>query len=115
VFKYHLEGLVKRIGVEVRIAHYPPYCSKYNPIEHLFFPHVTRVCQGLLLSSVEVTSQAMARASTRQGLKTTVDVLAGDYPLGESYPEEYPATMKIRFDEELPAWNYRAIPDECGR
>ena len=35
---------------------------------------------------------------------------AGDYPLKEGYPDEYPAAMKIRFDEELPVWNYRAIP-----
>ena len=112
VFKYHLESLANGIGLEIRVAHYPPYCSKYNPIEHRFFPHVTRACQGLLLTSIEVTSQAMARASTRRGLKTTVHVLTGDYPLKEGYPDEYPKTMKIRFDEELPLWNYRAIPDK---
>lgn len=113
VFKYHLERLANRIGLEIRVAHYPPYCSKYNPIEHCFFPHVTRACQGLLLSSTEVTSQAMARASTKQGLKTTVQVFAGEYPLKEGYPDDYLATMKIRFDEELPTWNYRAIPSKC--
>lgn len=113
VFKYHLEALASRTGLEIRVAHYPPYCSKHNPIEHLFFPHVTRACQGLLLSSVEVTRQAMARASTKRGLTTTVDILDGDYPLREGYPEEYPSEMKIRFDEELPVWNYRAIPAEC--
>jgi len=113
VFKYHLESLANRIGLEIRVAHYPPYCSKYNPIEHRFFPHVTRACQVLLLTSTEVTSQAMARASTKQGLKTTVHVLTGDYPLKEGYPDEYPETMKIRFDEELPLWNYRAIPGKC--
>jgi hypothetical protein len=113
VFKYHLERLADRLGLELRIAHYPPYCSKYNPIEHRFFPHVTRACQGLLLTSLGVTCQAMARASTRQGLRTTVDVLAGDYPLKEGYPTDYPETMRIRFDEELPVWNYRAIPGKC--
>ena len=55
----------------------------------------------------------MARASTKQGLKTTVQVLPGDYPLKEGYPDNYTEAMKIRFDEELPAWNYRAIPDKC--
>ena len=74
---------------------------------------MTRACPGLLLTSTEVTSQAMARASTKQGLKTTVHVLIGVYPLKEGYPDEYPETMKIRFDEELPPWNYRAIPDKC--
>ena len=95
------------------MAHYPPGCSKYNPIEHRFFPHVTRACQGLLLSSVEVTCEAMAQASTRQGLRTTVSVLPGDYPVQEGYPEEYRQNMAIRFDEILPAWNYRAVPAKC--
>ena len=113
VFKHHLERLACRPGLEIRVAHYPPYCSKYNPIEHLFFPHVTRACQGLLLTSLEVTCKAMARASTRQGLRTTVEVLAGDYPLKEGYPEDYPESMKIRFDEVFPGWNYRAMPAEC--
>src|SRR3954465_12225976 len=36
----------ERLGIEVRVAPSPPYCSKYNPIEHRLFPHVTRACQG---------------------------------------------------------------------
>jgi hypothetical protein len=110
VFKYHLERLADRVGLELRVAHYPPHCSKYNAIEHRLFPHVTRACQGLLLTSLQVAVQAMEKTSTTKGLKTTVHVLAGEYPLKEGYPEEYRDTMKIRFDEELPAWNYRAIP-----
>ncbi len=62
------------------------------------------------MTSTEVAAQAMARASTKQGLRTTVDIIADDYPLKEGYPADYPETMKIRFDEELPTWNYRAIP-----
>jgi len=42
LFKEDLQKLVDEIGIEIRIAHYPPYCSKYNPIEHRLFPHVTR-------------------------------------------------------------------------
>jgi hypothetical protein len=114
VFKYHLERLAKRIGLEIRVAHYPPGCSKHNPIEHRFFPHVTRACQGLLLTSVEVTCEAMAKTSTRQGLQTTVHVLASDYPIKEGYPEDYKETMQIHFDEELPVWNYRAIPSNSS-
>ena len=113
IFKEDLQRLANTLGLEIRVAHYPPYCSKYNPIEHRFFPHVTRACQGLLLTSTEVTCQAMARTSTKQGLKTSVQVLPGDYPLKEGYPDEYPKTMKIRFDEEFPTWNYRAIPGKC--
>ena len=115
VFKCHLERLANRLGLEIRVSHDPPYCSKYNPIEHRFFPHITRACQGLLLTSLEVAVAAMARTSTTKGLKTTVHVLAGDYQRKEGYPEEYRAMMKIRFDEELPAWNYRAIPHDSDQ
>jgi len=32
-FKWCLIQLAKRLGIDIRIAHYPPYCSKWNPIE----------------------------------------------------------------------------------
>ena len=48
VFKEELQKLANRLGIEIRIAHYPPYCSKYNPIEHRLFPHVTRACRGVI-------------------------------------------------------------------
>lgn len=114
VFKYQLEQLADRINCEIRVAHYPPYCSKYNPIEHRFFPHVTRACQGLLLTSIEVVCEAMGRASTKTGLATTVHVLPGDYPTGEKAPKNYKKIRRIVFDDELPAWNYRAIPGKWG-
>ena len=40
LFKQDLQELVNAIGIEIRVAHYPSYCSKYNPIERRFFPHV---------------------------------------------------------------------------
>src|SRR5262249_7264333 len=33
LLKEALQNLSARRGVEIRVAHYPPYCSKYNPIE----------------------------------------------------------------------------------
>nr|WP_236631654.1 ISAzo13 family transposase [Endozoicomonas numazuensis] len=47
IFKEDLQALSNRLGLKIRIAHYPPYCSKYNPIEHRLFPHVTRACKGV--------------------------------------------------------------------
>jgi len=36
-FRQELQELSDRIGREIRVAHYPPYSSKWNPIEHRFF------------------------------------------------------------------------------
>ena len=114
VFEHLLEGLAQRIQREIRVAHYPPYCSKFNPIERRFFPHVSEACRGLLLTSPDVVRTAMANARTRTGLGTTVAILDGEYPLKEKAPEGYKQSSRICFDEELPTWNYRAIPSKGG-
>lgn len=114
VFKHALEKLADRIGLEIRVAHYPPYKSKFNPIEHRFFPHVTRACQGAIFLSVETVLEKMAATSTERGLTATVHLLEGDYPTGQKPPKGYKKNMGILFDEELPQWNYRAVPTKQG-
>lgn len=114
VFKHALEQLASRIGLEIRVAHYPPYCSKYNPIEHRLFPHVTKACQGVIFYSTDLVVQTMSRARTRTGLSVTVSILKGNYPTGEKAPSGYKKTMGIVFDDELPKWNYRAVPTKPG-
>lgn len=114
IFKYHLQQAANRFGLEIRVAHYPPYTSKYNLIEHRLFPHVSRACQGVVFTSLDLAVAKMVETSTTTGLRTTVHVLAGDYPTGEKAPKGYKKTMRIVFDDELPAWNYRAVPEKPG-
>lgn len=111
VFKEQLQKLATRLGLEIRVAHYPPYCSKYNPIEHRLFPHVTRACLGVIFRSLETVRCYMAKAETSTGLKTRVRVLAKVYETGRKCVEGFKETMTIVFDKLLPKWNYRAIPE----
>ena len=110
LFKEDLQRLVDRIGIEIRVAHYPPYTSKYNPIEHRLFPHLARACQGVIFESVELVKGLMEMATTRTGLHVTVDILDKVYQTGRKYAKGFKENMKIVFDEILPKWNYRAIP-----
>lgn len=110
VFKEALQGLAQRLGLEIRVAHYPPYCSKYNPIEHRLFPHVTRACQGVVFHTVQIVKALMEKTSTRTGLKVTVDILDKFYATGRKCAKGFKQNMKILFDDFLPQWNYRAIP-----
>jgi len=114
IFKYHLEQLADRLQIEIRVAHYPPGCSKYDPIEHRFFPHVTRACQGVIFTTIGLVQKKMAQTRTEKGLRATVAILHGDYPTGEKVPKDYKKSMRIIFDDDLPAWNYRAIPTKPG-
>ena len=114
VFKEALQGLADRLGLEMRIAHYPPYCSKHNPIEHRLFPHVTPACQGVVFHSVAIAQQLIEKAKTSTGLKVTVAVLSGVYITGKQYAKDFIDTMRIAFDNFLPRWNYRAIAQIAG-
>jgi hypothetical protein len=111
LFKEDLQKLATRLGIEIRVAHYPPYCSKHNPIEHRLFPHLTRACRGVIFQTLETVRYYMAEAETTTGLKVRVNILHKVYDTGRKYAAGFKKTMKIVFDTVLPKWNYRAIPE----
>ena len=110
VFKEQLQRLADRLGLEIRVAHYPPYCSKYNPIEHRLFPHVTRACRGVIFRCLETVRHYVAKAGTATGLAVEVRVLEKVYETGRKCAAGFKETMRIVFDKILPRWNYRAVP-----
>jgi Rhodopirellula transposase DDE domain len=110
LFKEDLQKLADRLGREIRMAHFPPYCSKYNPIERRLFPHVTRACQGVIFDSVATVKRLLEKTRTAKGLGVVVEVVEKVYQTGRKYAEGFKKEMKIVFDEYLPKWNYRAIP-----
>jgi hypothetical protein len=111
LFKQDLQRLVNDLGVEIRVAHYPSYCSKYNPIERRFFPHIARACQGMLFDTLDTTVRLMRKASTTTGLKTTVNVIHRAYEISRKVAKDFKSNMTLLFDDLLPKWNYVAVPD----
>jgi len=109
LFKEDLQNLANRLGIEIRVAHYPPYCSKYNPIERRLFCHLTRACQGVLFDSVATGKRLLEKTQTATGLGVVVEVLDKVYQTGRKYTEGFKQNMAILFDDLLPKWNYRAI------
>ena len=110
IFKHDLQQLSEDIGIEIRVAHYPPYCSKYNPIERRFFPHIARACSGMLFDTLEGVVELMRRASTTTGLRTTVNVIRRLYETKRNATDEMKRKLRIRYDDLLPQWNYVAMP-----
>lgn len=110
IFKYDLWRLAAEVGLEIRVAHYPPYCSKYNRIERRFFPHIGRACSGLLFDTIDTVVNLMRRASTSTGLRTTVNVIRKCYEAGRNATEQMKQQLRIQYDNLLPKWNYVAQP-----
>ena len=59
---------------------------------------------------MEIARQFMERAKTCRGLRVTVGLLEKVYATGRKCAADFKATMKIVFDDHLPKWNYRALP-----
>ena len=110
LFKQDLQDLVNDLGIEVRVAHYPSYCSKFNPIERRLFPHVARACRGMLFDTLDTVVRLMRKASTTTGLQTTVNVIRRGYEIGRKVADKITVTMNLLFDDLLPKWNYVAVP-----
>ncbi len=114
IFKEDLQKLVNEIELPIRIAHYPSYCSKYNPIEHRLFPHVTRACQGVVFENIKIVKELMKKTKTRKGLSVTVKIIDKIYHTGRKVASDFIENMKIIFHEILPNWNYTVVPDKMG-
>jgi hypothetical protein len=67
-------------GLTPRLVYYPPYHSKYNPIERCWSA-LERKWNGVLLTCVKIVLQCALRMSWK-GQPPTVKWQAGDYPDG---------------------------------
>ena len=110
LLKQQLQLFSDRSGLTIRVAHFPPGCSKWNYIEHRCFPHVTRAIQGTVFETHEQVSQLMERASTETGFQVKSYVLRGDYPTGEKVPDCYFDAPPAIHDSVLPDLNYYLVP-----
>ena len=75
IFKLELQKLVNSIGLPISISHYPPYSSKWNPIEHRVFPHVTRSMEGMHIENIDEAKDLIKKTKTKTGLSVKANVI----------------------------------------
>ena len=110
IFKEDLQRLVNKIEIPIRVAHYPPYCSKYNPIEHRLFPHFTRALSGVVLKTVEWVKKLDRRTHTSKGLKVTVGILKKFYETKREATDRFLENIPISHDDLLPTGTMSFAP-----
>lgn len=110
VFKEALQKLSTSIGIEIRMAHYPPYTSKWNPIEHRVFPHVTRSLSGVVLTSIELIRDLIKKSTTKSGLKVFARITTKIYEKGKKVSDNFYDNANLKFDKVLGHLNYTVSP-----
>jgi hypothetical protein len=110
LFKKLLQELARKIGKKLVICHYPPYCSKYNPIERRLFAQVQRTIKEVILTDLEQVQELMKKTATKTGLKVEVRVNKKHYPLKQpSLAEEIDQNRLLRHPT-MPKLSYTILP-----
>jgi hypothetical protein len=116
LFKQEMQDWADDYGLNVRVAHYPPYCSKYNPIEHRLFPAITRAWNGVMLDSPQTMSELITQrlSNLKSGLHIGVGIMEQTFEKGVKVFDNFLDYCNIVHDPELPKWNYRILAMELS-
>lgn len=112
LFKEQLQLLSDRTGMEIRMAHYPPYTSKWNPIEHRLFCHVTRAWNGKVFMDVFAMIGPVMQVTTSTGLVIYAKISTRQYETGVKASEQFLKNYSVIHDNYLGKWNYVVRPRE---
>ena len=89
------------------VCHYPPYASKWNPIEHRLFAHVHHAIQGVPFTDYNIIKELMAQTQTETGLKVQVRLNLKSYQKGLRFKKEDVDLSRISFNKTIPKLSYR--------
>lgn len=110
-FLFRLVEFVAQTGLTLQLAYYPPYHSKYNPIERCW-GILENHWNGDLLDSVE-TVLKFARSMTWKGKHPTVELITKSYPIGVRLSQAAMAALErqVRRLPGLGKWFVEIRPD----
>jgi hypothetical protein len=110
IFKDRLLKLSRELGISIIVAHYPPYASKWNPIEHRLFCHVHYAMSGVVFTDYNIVKERIEATTTETGLTVIVRLNLKEYPKGIKVDKEISNDPRIQRHPKIPDLNYRINP-----
>lgn len=110
IFKHRLMQFAKETGLSVIVCHYPPYCSKWNPIEHRLFCHVHKAMEGVVFSDYQTVQECIAHTATKTGLTVVVRLNLKEYQTGVKINKALIDPSRIQQHPIIAELNYRIYP-----
>ena len=106
VVKEQFKQLSEVLQTEIVVAHYPPYCSKWNPIEHRAFSFISKKWRGQLFDNYNTVKELAEQTTTSTGFSVKAYINTKVYQTGKKTSEEFMKKMPVFFNNFLPKWNY---------
>jgi hypothetical protein len=109
-FMKRLTEFTDESGLSIQLAYYPPYHSKYNPVERVW-GGLENYWKGDILDSLETVEQ-FARNMTYNGIHPIVEVIRDTYHKGVKLTKRAMNKLEKRFKRMpgLEKWFIRIIP-----
>jgi hypothetical protein len=104
------EQLCDESRLTVTVCHYPTGCSKWNPIEHRLFSHISINWAGKPLRSFESMRDYIAGTTTRTGLRVEAVLKRGGNEIGERVCDAQMRRLRLDPHSLCPQWNYTLRP-----
>jgi len=114
-FMKRLTDFVDEFQMTIQLAHYPPYHSKYNPIERVWGV-LENHWNGSLLDTVE-TVLNFAQTMTWNGQHPIIQLVEKTYHTGVKLTQKAMAELEKRFERlpDLERWFVRIVPVSAPR
>ena len=104
------EGLCDRLSLKVRVCHYPPGASKWNPIEHRLFSFISGNWAAQPLENYETMLKFIRTTRTEQGLKVRASLNHKQYTKGIKVSDAQMDQIQLKRYRVNPQWNYSIEP-----
>ncbi len=111
IFMKRMIQFAKTAQWKIRLSYYPPYHSKYNPIEH-FWGVLENFWNGAILDSRETTINWLQNMEWNR-LSPRVHLIEDEYKKGikVNKKERSDINASVIRSKELPKWDVVIIPD----
>ena len=96
-FKYQIALLSRKIGMKIVVVHYPPYRSKFNPIERKLFAYISKRFERTVLYNLRTVLDEINHTVTKNGLKVIAELDTGIYELKQKPSPAQMELVKMRY------------------
>jgi Rhodopirellula transposase DDE domain len=106
------EKICNRYRLTVTVCHYPPGCSKWNPVEHRLFSQISNNWAAVPLRSLAIMLGYIRGTTTTMGLSVKAVLDEGIYPKGQKVTWKDVDALDLTPHEVCPEWNYTIRPSQ---
>lgn len=104
------QKLCDGLGLTVAVCHYPPGCSKWNPVEHRLFSQISTNWAGRPLRSLNMMLGYIRGTTTLTGLRVGAELDEAVYRKAQKVTAEEMGSLDLIYHDTCPAWNYTLRP-----